>query len=252
MLKLSVTAVLAAALTLPAGAQQEDMKAKGIFIDNADSRQTAMKFNVLLDRNGNRKRVPSNYKFMDGDRMKFEFELNREAYVYVLHRTINGEPERLSRYAGPAGIEVIRDDDRRQSGEARYQVLFPAARTGKANRLASRKVQTVPTGEVFFNMDDKPGIEKLFVIVSDSPLDISRWPGVAGEVGGEASNSNNERRRSSNRDDSDDDVTSRLKRYSQNSEMTYSKGIGVVEGYGIGIDRAKPMVFQIDLNHYRR
>lgn len=252
MVKLTVHALLAAALTLPAAAQ-EDMKAKGIFIDNADSRQTAMKFNVMLDRNGNKKRVPSNYKFQDGDRMKFEFELNREAYVYVLHRTIGGEPERLSRYAGPAGIEVIRDDDRRQPDQSRYQVLFPATKTGRANRLTSRKVYSVPTGEVFFNMDDKPGIEKLFVVVSDSPLDISKWPGVMGEVGGEVSNSNNEgRRRQSNRDDSDDDVTSRLKRYSENSQMTFSKGMGVVEGYGIGIERSKPMVFQIDLNHYRR
>jgi hypothetical protein len=242
----TATATLALAFTVSALAQ-EDVRAKGIFVDNGDSRQTAMKFNVLLDRAGRQTSVPSTHRFVNGDRMKFQFELNREAYVYVLHRTVNGEPDNLRKYAGPMGIDIIRDDDRRQPDQAKYQVLFPARSTGQANRLASRRVYSVPTGEVFFNMDDNPGIEKLFVVVSDSPLDISRWPGVVGEVG--AAQNNNRR---PNRDDSDDDATSRLKRYAANSEMSVSKGMGVVNGYGIGIDRAKPMVFQVDLNHYRR
>jgi hypothetical protein len=236
----------------------QDVEAKGIFLDNSESRKTAVKFNVLLDREGRTKTVPSNYHFVNGDRMKFQFETNRDSYIYVLNRTVEGDPEKLDKYAGPMGIEVIRDDDSRKPEQANYKLLFPVQKSGSNNKIRGRKVSTLPTTESWFNMDENPGIEKLYIVVSPTPIEITRYFNVSGDVrrgrasggGGHAGNGGG------HKDDTDEDVLGQLNKdllqYSRNAELTTSKGINVVDGYGIGIDSGKPMVVQVDLNHYRR
>ena len=247
---------------LPARAQQAaDASPKGMFLSDSEDRQTGVQFNVLLQRDGKSRVVSSNHRFQDGDRMKFQFKLNRDSYVYVVHRAFDGDPasKRLQRYAGPLGIQVVRDerrgrrgsDERPGEGDGSYQLLFPSDKAGQDNRLKARKLHTVPTGrDAYFTMDDNPGIEKVYLVVSPEPLDI------AGHF--EMQEADAPRRRSgSGRDDSGRDVLSRLEAkladYAGNASLSLSKGMGVeIDSYGIGVETGKALMVEVDLAHHRR
>lgn len=246
----------------------QETSSKGIFLSDNSDRKTAVQFNVLLNRDGKERVVESNYRFRDDDRMRFRFTLNRDSYVYVVHRTFEGDPrsDRVRRYAGPKGIEVVRDENRRRDrssdgdrsgsgrGNASYQLLFPTEKTGRSNRLKARTLYTIPSDRsTYFTMDDNPGIEKLYLVVSEDPLDIQDHFDLSdGRV----------RRRESSgsgrRDDSDRDVldrlTTRLADYGGNAATSFPKGINVenVDGYGIGVERGKPLMVEVDLAHHRR
>ena len=245
---------------------QTDVTAKGIFVDGGQSGQTAVKFNVLLKRDGRERTVNSNYRFEDGDQMRFQFELNKSAYVYVVHREFRGDPnsEELQRLAGPFGIEVVRDDDRRRrderpgAGRRRegYQLLFPTREVGGSNRLAAGKVHTIPADpDIYFTMDDRPGIEKLYVVASDRETDItelfelsdgSMRPGSGG--GGT--------------NDTDDDVlnqlSAKLASYAANAETEFKLAeLGIRlererDNYSAGRDPKKPFMTEVDLAHHAR
>src|ERR1017187_1801282 len=100
-------------------------RAKGIYIEGSAPQSGAaarpanpragVKFNVMLDRGAEEFLVPANYQFRDGDQMRFQFEVNRESYVYVLHQTVNGNPDEVSK-----SIEIQHD---RQAPS--YRLLFP-------------------------------------------------------------------------------------------------------------------------------
>ena len=241
----------------------------GIFVDGGQSGRTAVKFNVLLKRDGRERTVNSNYRFQDGDQMKFQFELNKEAYVYVVHREFEGDPgsRELQRLAGPMGINVVRDDDRRRrrpgerpgsgrSGEA-YQLLFPTRESGSSNRLSAKKVHTIPAQrDLYFTMDDRPGIEKLYLVTSDKPLDISEHFTLDGRL--RRGNGGSGR---TPRDDTDDDVLSQLSAklasYGSNAESEYvnAKGIQLErerDNYGSGRKPGEPFMNEVDLAHHRR
>ena len=242
---------------------QTDWTAKGIYVDGGQSGQTAVKFNVLLKRDGRERTVNSNYRFQDGDQMKFQFELNKSAYVYVVHREFRGDPSsrQLQRLAGPTGIEVVRDDDRRRrderpgAGRRRegYQLLFPTREVGRSNRLAAGKVHTIPANpDLYFTMDDRPGIEKLYVVASDREVDITEQFELSdgsmrrGNGGGRT-------------DDTNDDVISQLSAklasYAANALNWFEKGIKVErerDNYGAGRDSKKPFMTEVDLAHHAR
>ena len=250
---------------LPARAEdREDASPKGIFLSDGEDRKTGVRFNVLLKRGGKSRIVSTNYRFRDADRMKFQFTLNREAYVYVVHRTFEGDPgsDRVRRYAGPKGIEVVRDGDRDRGRSpdrgrrraASYRMLFPNKAVGLDNRLKARRLYRVPADRnKYFTMDDNPGIEKLYLVVSRKRIDIKdhfdiRDGGVRRDrpTGGDG-----------RRDDSGSDVldrlTAKLAEYAGNSNLSLSKGIEVeeVDGYGIGVERGKPLMIEVDLAHHR-
>ena len=254
----------------PAWAQVggDTLQPKGIFLSDSDDRKTAVKFNVLLKRDGKERLVESNHRFRDDDQMRFQFELNRDSYVYVVHRTFDGDPgsDRVRRYAGPKGIEVVRDENRRSDrpsdrdrsrsgrGEASYQLLFPSEKTGRSNYLKARTRHTVPTDrDTYFTMDDNPGIEKLYLVVSQKQLDIGDHFDLQdgrlrrSESGG-----------AGRRDDSDGDVlnqlTAKLAQYSGNAALSFPKGIRVEEadGYGVGVERGKPLMVEVDLAHHSK
>ena len=241
---------------------------KGIFLSDSDDRKTAVKFNVLLKRDGRERLVDSNHRFRDDDQMRFQFELNRDSYVYVVHRTFDGDPgsDRVRRYAGPKGIEVVRDENRRSDrpsdrdrsrsgrGEESYQLLFPGEKTGRTNFVKARTRHTVPTDRnTYFMMDDNPGIEKLYLVVAQKQLDIGDHFNLRdgrlrrSESGGDG-----------RRDDSDGDVlnqlTAKLAEYGGNAALSFPKGIRVEEadGYGVGVDRGKPLMVEVDLAHHSK
>ena len=147
--------------------------AKGIYVDN---RETGVRFDVMLLRGAERRLVPTSYEFVSGDKMLFQFALNRDACVYVLTRTIPGDGAAADRFAGSKGIEILRGDDlKAEQPTGEYRLLFPLKKTGLQNRLTAGVVHIVPGNGARFTMDQQPGIEKLYIVLSPTPVDILRY-----------------------------------------------------------------------------
>lgn len=247
-LKLQTTLALAMAVSCFA---QTEANPRGIFVDSADTESSAIKFSVLLERDGVKKVVPSSYAFQSGDKMKFQFELNHDRYIYILLRSVNANPAMLEKYSGKRGIDVIRDEDQRATAVSTtttttttatttttggYQLLYPTQQSGTGNKVAAHTTKTVPGGDAtYFRMDKKPGMEKLLVVVSDKPLDFSPYfDMVSGKLRANAAVSVQ--------------LSQRLVDYSGNSQISSSRGIEV-ESYASAAVVAKPMLVPVDLRH---
>jgi len=94
-------------------------------------------------------RVDASRTFRAGDRVRLTFESNTDGYLYVFY-TENGQNP---------------------------QMIFPDARlVGGDNRIAAHALYEVPSSMEtderlrWFTFDDKPAIEKLFVVVTRQPL----------------------------------------------------------------------------------
>lgn len=254
--QVTVWRIVAGALLIGAWAfaplHAEEVDAKGLFLSKA---RDGLKFNVLLDRDGRQSTVSTGHRFRSGDRMRFQFEINRDAYVYVVHRQIDGDPasEAVSRYAGLKGIRMVlgsgsssadlpRDtvsptDVAGSAKPLNYRLLFPSQGAGRENKLTANKVHAVPyTERRHFAMDDDPGIEKLYVIVS--PAKLERLEGLFGNDGTLAEEGG-----------ADGRVTAMLAQYSGNAGVSIGKGI-MVESYGVGVEPGKPFMAEVDLAHY--
>lgn len=246
-MKIRVEMVWMIAAAMPALAQS-GAGAKGIFLDDGDSRP-ALKFNVSLDRGGQQKTVPVTHAFLDGDKMKFRFELSKDGYIYVLHRSIEADPSKVDRYAGSRGIEIIRDEDR-QGKKGAYQLLFPNQASGQSNLVKAHATKTIPSSAAsYFTMDNRPGMEKLIVVVSAKPIDIAKYfdprTGKLKDSAGDGG--------SKPRAGSDEDVlgqlTQTLLEYSGNADVQSPKGIDIVDGYAAPKIGSKPMLVPVDLKH---
>ena len=230
--------------------------AKGIFMDSGQTGKPGVKFNVLLVRGDETSQVPATYRFRDGDKLVFQMETNRESYVYVLNRTIFGNPANLTEYAAK-GIKIEAPANAEKPKMSRYRLLFPTPDSGRENRLKANRMVTVPTGRVPFQMDSEPGIEKLYVVVSQQPIDLAKYFDM--ESGSPRRNDRNNGGGNNNdrpANDTDSDVTGQLRAWSDNAKVAYApeKGIGIAssQSYGIVVDSAKPMVVEVSLKHYSR
>lgn len=145
------------------------VEARGIYQEGA---RLGLKHDVLLERNGRLRRVSSTHRFRSGDRFRVEVESNRAAFIYVLHRTLRGDERSLQ----SKGIEVIRGEDRRdRSGSRqRYSLLYPAPGRRPAAVRAGASVQ-LPSRDGYFVMDDEPGIERVYLVASERPIDVLRY-----------------------------------------------------------------------------
>jgi len=223
---------------LPVAAQQQN-GARGIYIEGA---RPAMRFHVALDRDGHTSNVSADYAFHSGDRMKFQFDVNKDCYVYVLHRTVDGDAAAIKRYAGTRGIEIIREDDRHDRKTDTWELLFPNAHSGRDNLIKANALTSIPSvPEQFFRMDENPGMEKLTIVAAPHPLALDDYFDIAsGKL----------------REGSGDDMRNRLTRslmdYSGNSIVDSStRGIEIVDGYAGSKDSAKPIVVVVDLRHVK-
>ena len=229
----------------------QSVDAKGIY---EDGRRVGVKFDVLLERDGRLRRVPTTYAFRSGDRFKFEVETNRSAYVYVLNRTLQGDARRLE----SRGIEEIRDDDRRdRSGSRRkYTLLYPGrGRRPMAVREGSR-VQLPPGSDSYFVMDDEPGVERVYVLASERQIDISSYFDL--EDGRQRTGRPpRDRDDESIEDDVLDQLNARLASWVGNADVAFadedadSKGIDV-SGYGVVRDEGRPGTVEVSLRHLPR
>ena len=97
-------------------------------------------------------------------------------------------------------------------------------------------------------MDTEPGIEKLFVVISDRPLDIAQKYDLE--------NRGEPRPSSGGSNDTDEEVTGQLRAWTDNAQVAFAdeKGIGLgnSQSYGITVDSGKPAVVEVSLRHYRR
>jgi len=227
----------------PGSAGLTTARARGIY---EEGRDLAAKFNVLLVRGGRERRVSTDYDFRSGDRMKFELELNRPAFVYVLNRTFPGDARRLQ----SRGIEEVRDDDRRnRRGDRRqYTLLYPRADSRPAALPANRPVR-LPRGDRVFVMDDEPGLERLYVMVSEQRLDIDDYFDLNGRQ--------RTRRRPGGGGSADDDVLDQLNANlasaSANGSTVFARGIVEEDDgdYGIVEDADGPYTVEVNLRHLR-
>lgn len=234
---------------------------KGLFLSEA---RDGVKFNVLLDRGDSERTVSTGYRFESGDRMRFQFEINRDSYVYFVHRQIDGDPTSapVSQYAGLKGIRFVMNEQpartrpapptpprpasarpaspvspARDGTPVRYKLLFPSDGAGRQNKLVAKKSHTLPLADgVHFEMDETPGIEKLYVVVS--PTRLNRLEGLFAADGAII-----------DQGDASRNVTEILARYSDNANVSIGKGI-IVDSYGVGVDEEKPFMTEVDLAHH--
>ena len=220
----------------------QEVNPKGVFVTPANdpAARPAVKYSIKLNRNGDVRPVAASYRFQTGDKFQFLFESNQSNYVYVLHRAVEGDPDRMEQYAGAKGIIVTGGDNK---ADQRYQVLWP---TSGAVKITANKAQSMPSGNQFFEFDAKPGLEKIVLVVSPQPIDVAKYFNVAGNA-----NSG-----SGGRKDKDEDVLGQLTAMDKNTVSVADatdKGIcvGSCDGYSAPRDPGKPFLVNIDLRHFR-
>jgi hypothetical protein len=217
--------------------------AKGIFIDAGSSpskpaTRVAVKYSVLLERNGETHTVPQGYRFIEGDHLKLQITSNRDAYIYVFHQTVPGDPESLSSHSGSKGIAVVNDSP--------CETLFPIGGGANNNLIRAKQVATIPGTTKSFELDDHPGIEKLVVVVSAKPTTVAKYCNAEdGRPAREGSPDNSSRSGSAQ-------FNKELEEMSVNALQTPSKGIQIVDDYAAASNGEKPMAVTVDLKHYQK
>ncbi len=238
-LMLALFAVLLGMAAGTAGAEQE-LTAKGIYYDVDRYQRSGLKFRVELDDRGKSRRVPATYPFHSGDRFTFSFEINRDTYVYVINRTQTSAPATVN-----AGYRAKGTGEAWRLGEPR--LLFPTGETGSNNRLTSNAAYAVPR-RGYFVMDGESGIEKLYLVISDRPLDFGDlFDAKTGALRGASSS------RVATLQDRVAALQTRRDRWQGNAlvELVPKGIVHQVDSYGASVDATKPAVLEIDLKHYR-
>ncbi len=158
-----------AILLWPLSVSAQDLQTtRGIYIEHA---KPGIRWDVLLIRGNERMRVTEDYSFKTGDRFVMQVEVNKPLYVYLINRTVNGNPDQLR----TKGIQVIAEEAAQHPDSSRvsdYRLIFPTSER-QSNLLQAGRMQTIPIGQMF-RMDETPGIEKMLLIASPTPLDLLR------------------------------------------------------------------------------
>jgi len=132
-----------AAFAQPSFAQEDEQSAKNLYLAHArDSKRgrPGVKITIELKRGEKMQKVPLNYSFRAGDKVKFHFETNFNAYVKIINIGSTGALQLLYPYSG-------------------------------ANELVTRtKDYAVPQGDLWFEFDRNPGTERLTFVFSAKPL----------------------------------------------------------------------------------
>jgi hypothetical protein len=227
-----------------AQAQENVARVKGVY---RDAQKPGVKVSVFKGSGASRSRVSSDYEFQSGDPFELELETNQAVYVYVLNRTLPGDPSTLKN----KGIDRIRDDDQRAPAQQRmkYKMLYP-----RENDPKTTKVNT-PFKIPGLSMDDTPGVEKMFIVLSAKPVNLAnyfdltngnqRGGGGGGGTGG------------GRRVDTADDVLSQLNKdlvlWQGNSDITLGKGVQRdTDNIGVIQDPTKPGMLELTLQHHPR
>jgi uncharacterized protein DUF4384 len=106
-----------------------------------------------LKRDGVTRKVPLNYSFQEGDKVRFHFETNFNAYVKI----VNG---------GSTGA---------------LQLLYPYQ--GAPELVVKKRVYSIPQRDLWFEFDRNPGVERLILIFSSQPLEAETQGAPSGQEG---------------------------------------------------------------------
>lgn len=236
----------ALALAGAVSAQTKDLELKGVY---REAQRTGVKVVIFRVQDANRTRVATDYEFKSGDRFDLELESNQASYVYVLNRTMVGDPNQLS----SKGIDRIRDEDRNntQGPRPKYKLLYPLANDPKAT-TANKAFQI--SG---FRMDNQAGVEKVLVVYSAKPIDLSRYFDLNGNQRGSQPPARDGRRTGGGRADTDEDVLNQLDKeladWAANAQTALPKGVTRdLEGYGIVRDPNRPGLVDLTLRHFAK
>jgi hypothetical protein len=142
-------------------------------------------YDVELIRGTQRAIVPVSYEFKTGDRFALRVKVAAPSYVYVLNRTFVGSPEDLK---SNRQIKLVPDKAAPAGGAegaapqgSPYSLVYPAK--GASRILRPGVINIIPAPGQLMEMDENPGVEKLLVIVSPKPIDLSRYfDGASGQV----------------------------------------------------------------------
>lgn len=169
--------LVAAAIVLLTFSHARKVEAQGQPTSGASPRgiyvagdQLGVSTEIEIERDGKRGMVPTTFEFKSGDRFWLHLTVNKDSYIYVLNRTVTG-PGATSR-----GIKLLAEQDRTDKAPAAdtYTLVFPASASGP--QLVRKGASTVVPGKgLFFGMDDVPGAEKLMVLASETPLNLSSY-----------------------------------------------------------------------------
>ena len=226
-----LTALQAPVVDAQAGFEPKDIFEKGLsVVEGTTAIAPALKYEVLLKNEVSETIVHASHRFVDGEQFRLRFTISKNSHVYVLHRTLEGNPDDMNRYLGDAGIRTIRKEDSGQGAPGKYQLLYPASNTGTQNRAIAGKPSLVPEGGRYFRMDRNIGVEKLVIIVSPNPMNVA---GLFGMVSGGT-------------------VLEAEKQFQIMEENTVQSKQLIPESYAAAKATAKPIMINVDLRHYRR
>jgi Domain of unknown function (DUF4384) len=127
----------------PAFAQEDEKNAKNLYLARARNPKRGrpgVKITIELDRDGATKMVPLDYSFRSGDKVKFHFETNFNAYVKVIN-------------IGSSGA---------------LQLIYPYR--GATEFVSRTKDYAIPQGGRWFEFVNNPGTEQLTFVFSSRPL----------------------------------------------------------------------------------
>ena len=141
-------------------------------------------YDVELIRGTQRAIVQVTYEFKTGDRFALRVKVAAPSYVYVLNRTFVGSPDELK---NNRQIKLVPDKGAPADGAGEapkgsaYSLVYPAK--GANRLLRPGVVNIIPAPGHLMEMDENPGVEKLLVIVSSKPMDLTRYfDGASGQV----------------------------------------------------------------------
>ena len=101
----------------------------------------AVKTSIELTRDGKKSTVLPDQEFKSGDKVKFIYTTNIDAYVYWLSQGTSGD----------------------------YSMLFPSPKTGTDNLVKKNDIYTIPV-KGNFKFDEKPGVEKILLVLSSEKI----------------------------------------------------------------------------------
>ncbi len=241
--------IMAASVVLASALAAQDSSPKGIYRDPASTPTTnGVAYRVVLLRGEETQQpVPVSFAFRSGDRFKLQLKLKDAAYVYILNRTFDGDTKDLVQ---TRGIERVREEDHKHRDHSHdtFTLLYPGVGQNP-DKVSAGSYLDVPN-DATLRMDKHPGLEKLYVIVSDTPLDLPKlFPDGTLRVSSDRSKGV----------DPKDDVLDKLdKDLADWASGTQSDGPKESESKGIVRDpdtvtvgaRNKPILAEITMRHY--
>lgn len=137
--KNTVLLLLMVPFLLPRAGAAQTTTAQHIFETNQSE---GLKLYVELKRGDTVRRVTPQTNFRTGDLIKLHFTTNFNGYVYALNET-------------PSGKTLL---------------LFPTEETGTANQVQAGADYVIPATSGWFKFAGDPGVEKIHILASNSPL----------------------------------------------------------------------------------